>query len=77
MAVYKYANFLSSNNGTAFDTLYTPGDDTEFSGIYRCTSCGHEMTSVKDHPLPPQNHQVHSPLAGPILWQLIVATQTR
>ncbi|MFO0887577.1 MAG: hypothetical protein U0790_00370 [Isosphaeraceae bacterium] len=74
MALYKYANFLQSSNHEAFDQAHGPSYTTPFSGIYRCTGCGHEVTSVQGHPLPPQNHHQHSASQGAIRWQLIVAT---
>jgi hypothetical protein len=74
MAFYKYSNYLASHADVAFDQVYPPGSPTPFSGIYRCEGCGHEITSIQDRPLPPQNHHEHNPSQGKIRWQLIVAT---
>jgi hypothetical protein len=73
LAQYKYPDFLKQNSNNVFDTLHTPGEDTPFSGIYRCAICGREDVSTQGHPLPPQNHHQHVAGAGPIRWQLIVA----
>lgn len=73
MADYKYAGFLKANNDAAFDQVWHPATATPYSGIYRCTACGHEAVSVRGHPLPPQNHHQH-PNFAPIAWQLIVAS---
>lgn len=73
MAQYKYAQFLTQGNNAAYDMGYNPATNTPYSGIYRCTKCGHEVTSVAGYPLPPQNHHQHTVAQGPIVWQLIVA----
>jgi hypothetical protein len=73
VAEYKYPRFLTQANKAAYDNGYHPGTNTVYSGIYRCTKCGHEMTSVAGYPLPPQNHHVHTLAQGAIVWQLIVA----
>lgn len=73
MAYYKNGNFLTQEQGAEFDAIHNPGVATPFSGIYRCTGCGHSITSVRPHPLPPQNHiHQHQNLLVPIRWQLIV-----
>jgi hypothetical protein len=73
MAEYKYGQYLTQANKAAYDQGYHPGTTTPYSGIYRCTKCGNEMTSVSGYPFPPQNHHLHTPAQGPIVWQLIVA----
>ncbi len=73
MAEYKYGNLLTHANKAAYDQLYHPATTTPYSGIYRCQNCGREDTSVAGYPLPPQNHHIHTPAQGPILWQLLVA----
>ena len=75
MALYKYQQYLSSSGHTAFDQLHEPGTPTPYSGIYRCEGCGHEVTSVHSHPLPPQNHHQHTYGQGAIRWRLVVADQ--
>lgn len=54
---------------------YSPGEKVPFSGIYRCTVCGKEITSNQDDPFPPQNHHQHIQRQD-ISWQLIVRTDT-
>ena len=71
-ALYKYSQYLQQNNHAAFDQIYEPATTTPYSGIYRCEGCGLCVTSVKDHPLPPQNHHQHNYQQGRIRWRLIV-----
>ncbi len=73
MAEYKYAQYLKQITAEPFDQLLHPATSAPFSGIYRCEACGHEATSTRSHPLPPQNHHQHPNLA-PIRWRLIVAS---
>jgi hypothetical protein len=73
MAEYKYSQFLHQANKGAYDLGHHPGANTPYSGVYRCTKCGREDTSVAGYPLPPQNHHQHTIAQGPIVWQLIVA----
>jgi hypothetical protein len=75
MAYYKHSNYLTKSDHALFDKVFDPGVDTPYSGIYRCTVCGQEDTSVKDKPLPPQNHHLHQPSQGPIRWRLVVGHQ--
>ena len=77
MALYKNISFLANSDHTAFDSLHQPGTTTLYSGIYRCEGCGHEATSVANHPLPPQNHHQHTVAQGHIRWRLIVSEQTK
>jgi len=72
MAYYKYPQFLSQQNGSEYDNIYEPGTATPISGIYRCEGCGQSVTSVKPHPLPPQNHHQHTAAQGRIRWRLAV-----
>ncbi|HEV7620990.1 MAG TPA: hypothetical protein VGO09_04620 [Flavisolibacter sp.] len=74
MAYFKYDKYVLLNTHAAFDGTYYPGTITLNSGIYRCEGCGHEITSILNQPLPPQNHHIHSPGQGQIQWRLIVAT---
>jgi hypothetical protein len=73
MALYKYQQYLATSNHQAFDQVHEPGEATPYSGIYRCEGCGHEVTSVATHPLPPQNHHQHNYNQGHIRWRLVVA----
>jgi hypothetical protein len=77
MAMYKYQRFLTPNQEGAFDGMHGPGQPTPVSGIYRCTGCGHEVTSVFGKTMPPQDHHTHTWQQGAIAWQLIVATTHR
>jgi hypothetical protein len=73
MAYYKYYTYLAQTSSAAFDAYHEPGITTPYSGIYRCTGCGHNVTSVRGYPLPPQNHHQHSYNQGKIQWQLIAS----
>ena len=75
MALYKDGNRLTPSTSGAFDTKHNPGTSAPHPGIYRCTSCGDEIAIAGGHTLPPQNHRQHSPLNGPIHWQLLVFPQ--
>ncbi len=75
MAVYKHFGYLSESYDHKFDVLHEPGSATEDSGLYRCEGCGHEIVSEAYRPLPSQNHHVHAPGQGKILWRLIVCEQ--
>lgn len=77
MAIYKYGKFLMADQSAEFDVLYHPATTTPVSGIYRCEGCHQSVTSVKDHPLPPQNHHQHTPPTVPIQWRLIVKSHWR
>lgn len=70
-ALYREIGYLRRSENDAFDKLHKPGSQTPNSGIYRCEVCGHVVTSVVPHPLPPQNHHQH-PSSEPIQWRLIV-----
>jgi hypothetical protein len=72
MALYKYSSYLSVSDHLAFDQINHPSAATPWSGIYRCEGCGREITSVKDYPLPPQNHHQHTYGQGAIRWKLVV-----
>lgn len=72
MAWYKYDQFLTKDNATAYDQTYKPGDAAPYSGIYRCEGCRKEVASNQNQPLPPQNHHQHSQSQGAIRWRLIV-----
>ena len=77
MAWYKDASVLRSANGTepVWSTDYRPGADVPISGIYRCRNCGKETTCNAQDSFPPQNHHQH-PQAGPVVWRLIIWTNT-
>jgi hypothetical protein len=70
MVLYKYSQFLQQTNHAAFDSIHEAGTVTPFSGIYRCEGCGKCVTSVRDYPLPPQNHHQHTYQQGRIRWRL-------
>ena len=72
MATYKYDRYITKVDHAAFDTTHDPGVATPFSGIYRCMGCGREDVSVKDKPMPPQNHHQHTINQGKIRWRLAV-----
>lgn len=72
MAWFKYQSDLRHSQGPAYDQVHEPGSATPNSGIYRCTGCGREVTSVYGHPLPTQNHHQHTYGQGAIRWRLVV-----
>lgn len=72
MAYYKYGHFLRQEGSAEYDVVHEPGVNTPISGIYRCEGCGHSVTSIKDRPLPHQNHHKHTAAQGPIGWRLAV-----
>lgn len=75
MALYKNAGYLSTSTDAAFDQIYSPGDNTPHSGIYRCEGCGREIASNAGNPLPSQNSSQHSSSQGKIRWRMIVYAQ--
>jgi hypothetical protein len=75
MAYYKDMKYLTRSDHKLFDSLFSPSETTPFSGIYRCEVCGHEDTSIKGKPLPPQDHHQHASYQGPIRWRLVVGHQ--
>lgn len=77
MALYKYGQFLQSNQHQEFDNSHAPGAQTQNPGIYRCTGCGDEIGIAKGHTLPPQNHHQHAQGEGAIRWQLTVCAVSR
>ena len=60
-----------------WNKAYGIGSTVPASGIYRCTGCGHEITSNKGDNFPPQNRHQHSDPKVAVNWQLIVKTQTK
>ncbi|MCI0152436.1 protein L [Paraburkholderia sediminicola] len=74
MANFKYQEFLTKSNNSAFDTISEPGHTAPHSGIYRCEGCGENAVSTRGHTLPPQNHHQHTAAQGQIRWRLIAAT---
>ena len=79
MPNYKNGVFFNERpNDKNFEVVYTPGQVTPWSGIYRCASCGFEIVSTQGHPLPPTvTCPNHSPRwrcnHGPVRWQLVAA----
>jgi hypothetical protein len=55
---------------------YRPGTICPHSGIYICINCRDEAACNAGDPLPPQNHRQHPDTTKPILWKLLVCTQT-
>jgi len=72
MPYYKYGQYLVQQQGTEFDTLYSPNTTTPLSGVYRCEGCGISATFVKGHNIPPQNHAQHTSQQGAVRWRLVV-----
>lgn len=84
MALYtreteKYLKKTSTTilSGVVWNTVHSIGDTVPVSGIYRCETCGDEITSNKDTKFPPQNTHQHPGSSKTIGWRLIVETQTK
>lgn len=75
MALYKDGNYLTKSDDKAFDILTGPGEETPYSGIYRCEGCGHEIGAIHGKVMPPQNHHQHTSGQGTIRWKMIVYAQ--
>lgn len=71
MAWYKYKEFLHqfTGNGDAYDALHDPGEATPFSGVYRCESCGVEIVSEYQKPMPPTH--ANAARGHAIQWRLV------
>lgn len=76
MALYKDAQYVKLSDGKEFSNTTRPGEAAPFSGIYVCKGCSREIASNKGEPMPPQNHHQHSSTEIPILWTLIVRTNS-
>jgi len=80
MAAYteKTATYLQSVSSaqTWWNSRYSSGDTVPFSGIYRCTVCGKEVTCNATDPFPPQNHSQHKQQQA-VEWQLIIRSDTK
>lgn len=68
---------VSLLGAVVWNTVHSIGDNVPVSGIYRCETCGDEITSNKGTPFPPQNTHQHPGSAANIGWRLIVQTQTK
>lgn len=78
MPNYSNPAYFRQIDSTAFKVIHHPGQATPNSGIYRCTSCGFEATSVSGKPLPPeskctQHHPKWTASWGNVQWQLVAA----
>ena len=76
MARYKDRTQVTHSDSSIFDETYRPGKAAPYSGIYVCINCWDEAACNYGQPLPPQNHRQHQEDRGPILWRLLVRTQT-
>jgi hypothetical protein len=63
-------------SATAFEGTFGPGQTVPISGIYDCQGCKREVTSNAGDPFPPQNHHQHPNISTPVLWRLLVQTNT-
>ena len=72
MALYHNAADLTFSTSTVFSTSYEPGQSAPFGGVYKCTGCGHEISTARYHSLPPQNNHQHANPFVPIRWQPVV-----
>jgi hypothetical protein len=57
-----------------YDKIYSPGETATYSGIYKCTGCGKEISHNAGVALPSQNHTQHP--YGPVRWKMIVFAET-
>ncbi|MFJ3485217.1 protein L [Pseudomonas sp. NPDC090202] len=55
---------------------YGVGTAVPVSGIYRCMGCGEEIVSKRGESFPPQNRYQAVCQEKPVLWELVVMTQT-
>ena len=77
MAWLKYDRVVKRLNSDAFDTLFEPGIEAPYAGIYECAGCGREIGIAEGHRLPPQNHHQHQADEGKVRWLLIVYADHR
>jgi hypothetical protein len=75
MAVCKDWSFFEHSNSSAFDTIFSAGSFTPYSGIYRCEGCGQNSVSTEGMPLPARGHHGHQSSQGTVRWRLIASTQ--
>lgn len=77
MPWYQDIDQLTHTTGTNewWNVYYHPAAEVPVSGIYKCKGCKKEVTSNRGDIFPPQNHHQH-PSKDPILWELIVRTNT-
>lgn len=79
MPLYKYPKFLEQNDDKAFDAIYPPGASAPYSGIYKCVTCGFEVTCEEGRTFPPENscakhHAKWKCEHGEVKWQLAAYT---
>lgn len=75
MALYKYKQYLSDSDHSAFDLLHRPGNSAPNSAIYRCEVCGAEIVCEKTNLLQPKGHHVHAEELRQIQWRSIVLVE--
>ncbi|MCP6691367.1 hypothetical protein [Pseudomonas donghuensis] len=73
----KYLSLTDKPSEDHWQKVYGIGSKVPASGIYRCTTCGDEITSNKGDQFPPQNKTQHPCQDEKIYWELIVMTQTK
>jgi hypothetical protein len=71
MALYQDNVHVKQITDKAFGATHNPGVNAPYAGIYRCTSCGHEIGIAETHRLPSEHHKGHR-AGAPIQWQLLV-----
>lgn len=76
MAMFKPGSHLWQSTCEAFDDEAQPGTVAQWTGIYACQSCNHEIASNEGDLLPPPNHHRHASPAA-IRWKLIVYADQR
>lgn len=73
----KYLSKVNNPNDKHWTHVYEIGEQVPVSGIYRCYHCGDEITSNKGDRFPPQNKTQHPVHSKPVVWQLVVLTETK
>ncbi len=75
MAYYNDKRRIRYSDNELFEQLWSPGNDIEQSGIYRCINCGLEIACNAGDRFVTQNKHQHTS-RNPILWELVVATNS-
>ncbi|WP_122503112.1 protein L [Pseudomonas viridiflava] len=73
----QYVFSIGSPKEEQWTHVFDIGEQVPASGIYRCYNCGDEITCNKGDKFPPQNKTQHPIHSKPIMWQLVVETQTK
>lgn len=72
MAFYKSNYHLKQVDSEVFDKWFQSGMQAPHSGIYRCTTCAHEVALTKGQILPQIEKRQLCTAADETMWELIV-----